>query len=141
MDNWKDYVGFQENKELNKSSIAVFYLKVFTENSSLINIRILKDNINVSELTLDESEIGKKVEEILTEFPTVKVKNDIDLERSKLDVVKKTRRGYVKTNYKNTWYYKGGSAYDSPIIVMSYNDKYFVFKHPDFKNYGFNVEN
>lgn len=36
-------------------------------------------------------------------------------------------------------FYQGTNIIDRPIMVAEYNDKYAIFTHPDFNDYGFNV--
>lgn len=142
MENWKDYVGFQpiaDNYEIKDDAIPVFFLTVETQTSKGIAISILREKIDQSLFVLTESEVGDKVEEILNEFPQIKIEDEIQLARAKNQVAIVSHRGTANTNYNTTWFYKGINAFDAPIVVSQLVDKYHVFKHPDFEKYGFNV--
>ena len=142
MENWKDYVGFQpvaDDYEIKDDVVPVFFLTIETQTSKKIAMAILREKIDQSLFVLTESEVGDKVEEILNEFPQIKIEHEIELARAKNQVAIDSRRGIANTNYNNTWFYKGLNAFDVPIIVSQLGDKYYVFKHPVFEKYGFNV--
>ena len=142
MKNWRDYVGYQPIalSDPNNTTIGLHFLTGLANNDGNISLRILRENFDLSEVVLTDDEVGDAVEELLQSLPTARCDNVVAIERSKLQVAKDTNRGVATTNYNNTWFYKGTSPTDAPIIVCGLEDKYYVFKHPDFEKYGFNVE-
>lgn len=82
--------------------------------------------------------IGDVVEqEILLSFPEIVINKEQELRSAKTRVAFNTRRGMANTNFENVWWYQGQSNADRPIFVVSYEGKYGIWKHPQFKNYGF----
>ena len=138
MQNWRDYVGYQPisltDKDTENTTIKLFYLTAIPG-----GVRILKEPFDLSEVVLSDSEVGDRVEELISQFPSLEIENAVALERAKLQVAKATGRGVATTNYNDTWFYKGANSTDAPIIVCGLEDKYYIFKHPNFNQYGFNV--
>ncbi len=147
MENWRDYVGYQPisltDKDPENTTINLFFLTSYRGEG--IELRVLKEQFDLSEVVLTDEEVGSKVEELLLSFPKVKLeaKRDMTINdmliRNKEAVATASRRGRANTNYNDTWFYKGVSPMDAPIIVCGLDDKYYVFSHPNFKLYGFNV--
>ena len=144
MKNWRDYVGYQpialSDPDPNKTDISLHFLTGIENSDGNVRLQILREKFDLSEVVLTDDEVGNTVEELLLSFPIVSCENIVTVERQKLQVAKDTNRGVATTNYNNTWFYKGTSPTDSPIIVCGLEDKYYVFKHPDFEKYGFNVK-
>ena len=145
MQNWKDYVGFQPINEadFNDTTKPLYAHYLTARDDGASGFRIFRIPFMSNDVTLTDEEVNVKVEELLTEFPTVHISKNynpsIDLERAKIQVAKDSMRAAAQTNYNNTWFYKGSYAFDVPIIVCGIDDKYIVLKHPNFEKYGFNV--
>jgi hypothetical protein len=144
MKNWQDYVKIQ--KGINDTS-KVFYLtlsedKEIKEIDGITVIKLLdqyKINLLSTDVVCDlqEYQVGDYVENVLYGFPSVQCISPTDIQREINMIALKTKRGRANINYNNVWYYMGNASYDSPIIVIQYEDKYGVFIHPQFENYGF----
>lgn len=142
MINWKDYVGYQpinEDDFVNQPENLNIYYYTTVNTDEGIRSAILKLPFTANDVVLTDEEVGVRVEELLLTLPKVSVKNSIDLERAKIEVVNNSRRAHPDTNYNNTWVYKGSTKYDAAIFVCGINDKYVVLTHPNFDKYGFNV--
>jgi hypothetical protein len=133
----KPYIGFQETKEPEDGTVKILYMKV-TENGPMdINFSIERHKC---EMNLSEEEAIEQIEALLDSFSDVVENETIIIERAKSQVASKSRRGFANTNYKNSWFYKGTSYSDAPIIVAHHEGKYAIFKHPNFDKYGFKIE-
>lgn len=162
MKNWKEYVGYmnipstEDGVELD--TFSVYYVAATKPSEQQVErqktlaeqrgeeyhetkciISIFQEKLDTSEITMTEEEMSEVVENLIETFPIVKSENSVDLERQKINVAKNTFRGPANINFKNSWYYKGSSQHDAPIIVTQYKEKYHVFQHPNFNSYGFNV--
>jgi hypothetical protein len=103
----------------------------FTKTGELIRVNRLKVLPYITKVDL----LGQ-----FYHFQKNKLKNKIALN---------TRRGQGNTTYItnikdygfNVYaehiFYKGNTAYDCPIMVIRYGEKYAIFKHPKFESYGF----
>ena len=139
------FVSFQP---LQKALGQIQYLTVDvkTVNNTELNNRavfptILKATV---ECKLTEEEMIKEVNELLTSFEPFRMDPVTDRtvteDEVSFKIQEKCRRGIGNTRYKNSIYYKGDTATDSPIIVAEFDDKYAVFKHPNFERYGYVLE-
>ena len=137
IDNWRDLVGYEE---IQAPVGKIHYLQM-TSNSdngvSQLKMQIMKYEV---ECTLTEEELCNELDNILTSFSTTCENDAISIERAELESVSKQKRGMPKTSYKNAQYYKGPSSYDSPVVVGGFEGKFGIFKHPDFDDYGFMIE-
>ena len=132
IENWKELVGYQEC--IGPTGL-VFYLDIKGDDNTLA-FNTLKDNIvmNMSEETMLE-----KLDEILLSF-TDNCKNDaISIEKAKIESVKKTHRAMPNKTYKNAMFYKGESEFDCSVVVCHFENKYGIYVHPYFNNYGFMI--
>ena len=155
MNNWKDYVGYQQ---LSVEDGTIYTHKSAYTDSLIGKCGILTwkktwkkelcltfnhDDIIINDVLIEtESSIGRIVEEhILDSFPTVTITANRDLEIAHLKnkVGSDTSRGIANTNFKNVWYYKGTMPFDAPIFVVSFEDRYGIWKHPSFELYGFKI--
>jgi len=113
-----------------------------------ITLSVLKCAI---ECTMTEQEVSEKVEDMLQQFPIARSRFDgpeenkeqahkIEIQMHSNNVARQTRRGFANKQHGNTHLYVGTSAMDAPIIVAQFEDKFGIFKHPKFDNYGFNFK-
>lgn len=133
-----NYVSFQP---LPAEVGLIFYLTVDVKtvnNTSAVFPTLLKAAV---ECTLTEEEMTEEVDALLTSFEPYIVDSAINRaaieDEVSFKIKPKCRLGIGNTKYKNSIYYKGDSVTDSPIIVAEFNDRYAVFKHPNFDTYGF----
>ena len=137
-----NYVSFQP---LPAEVGLIFYLTADVKtvnNIELNNSAVLKTILKaVVECTLTEEEMIEQVDALLMSFEPYIVGSAIDRaaieDEVSFKIEPKCRLGIGNTKYKNSIYYKGDSVTDSAIIVAEFNDKYAVFKHPNFDTYGF----
>jgi hypothetical protein len=139
MKNWRDYVGYQplDQYEAPKGYYVLTAVKPNADGSPSGSFTIIREPIDVSEITLTEDQVGQAVEDVMKSFPKKDIITNIDLEQAKVQVAEDTRRAFATTNFGRAWYYHGGSFTDSAIYVIEYRGKYAVKKHPDFDKYGF----
>lgn len=147
MNNWKDYVGYQplNEEELPKAyQIVVYTVKPEENGSSLVSQRMDvarhmdEVEIDLSEMTLTEDEVGQAVEDVILTFPTQEIKSIVELQRAKINISRTSRLAPPPINFNAAWYHNG-SFTDSAIYVIGYKGQYAVKKHPDFDKYGFVV--
>jgi hypothetical protein len=151
--NWREFVGLQP---LPAQAGMCFYMEARVDGAvqdepaaNQITISVLKCAI---ECTMTEQEVSEKVEDMLQQFPIARSKctqyNTTDIEQAhKIEiqmhsnnVARLTHRGFANKQHGNTHLYVGTSAMDAPIIVAQFEDKFGIFKHPKFDNYGFNFK-
>lgn len=139
--NWKNYVGFQDLDVL-----GCRHIEYMVFDGDPIAFSIKWKFVENLEFIYTEDELNDIIQSVLLEFPDIGIKNDIEIQLDKIAVARKTRRGVANTNYKDVYFYMNQTAKnpharrcDCPIIVAKYQNKYAVFKHPDFENYGFKV--
>lgn len=89
---------------------------------------------------MSEEQLVEQLDKILTSFSTTCENDRIEIEKAKANSVRKQHRAFPNTSYKNAMYYKGPTSVDSPIIVAEFEDKFGIFKHPNFDDYGFLIE-
>lgn len=129
--NLKDLVGFQDTNSMQGFAF-------FMQSKGPGSFSILKAEIECI-YTLEQ--VTNLVHEALESFTTkVKINTDIELKSNQLRVAEKCRRGVANTKWNNTWFYKGASPFDAPIIVTHFNNKYAFYKVADFDKYGFIIE-
>jgi hypothetical protein len=137
-----NYVAFQQfQNQLDQ----VYYLTVRNydalNQNGLNNITISKAKL---ECKLTEAEMVKEVDTILSSFEPYQADSVLDQmatdDEVAIKIEEKCKRGIGNTRYKNSFYYKGDKKSDSPIIVAEFEDKYGVFKHPNFERYGYVLE-
>jgi len=144
MDNWKDYVCFQPLRQKcidDNKTYLLFYMIPKQNESNAQTLYIFKEYVKGSHITLTRDQVGDFVESIFSEFKSLNIKSDDDLQKAKSEVATKSKRGKPNTKVGKTWFYKGNSYADGPIFVCG-NDKdnrYYVFKHPNYLDYGFNM--
>jgi hypothetical protein len=145
VENWTEYVGFQPSgspkAETEFAGTMIFYLQVSFEPLGVgeINISIARSIILATMYDIPGNEIGDRVEETLSEFPTRYAGNIYQLNSLKTKVAMETRRGAATTNFGDVWYYSGNNEFDQPVIVSEHKGKYAIWKHPNFDKYGFRV--
>lgn len=170
MNNWKDYVAVQPQETTAAGAPCpfhgnIYYLKYTTDPDGCICLSALGHPVTEEQFTLTEDEIGDAVEATLYEFPEVEIEQwdhskltwftrlkcwwrgyvitSPYINREKVMVAQRTRRGVANINYENVWFYGGRTGQkkvnliDQPIIVAEYKGKYMIFKHPKFADYGF----
>ena len=120
-----------------------------------LSLALEQDEFHIDQV-LNETEdtIGDAVEQaLLTSFPEIIIANETQLQEAKCQVARDTRRGITNKHFSNIWWYQGqGGATtprpentimventDQPIIVVKYQGKYGIWKHPNFAQYGFAV--
>lgn len=144
----EDISKFVSFHPVQKALGQIYYLSVDvkTVNNTELNNRaafptILKATV---ECKLTEEEMVKEVDSLLTSFEPFRMDPVTDRtvteDEVSFKIQAKCRRGIGNTRYKNSIYYKGIMASDSPVIVAEFDDKYAVFKHPNFEKYGFVIE-
>jgi hypothetical protein len=105
--------------------------------SGPISLSIKKHELSPNDFSLTEAEVGDRIEEILQEFPVRDIRNVYELTSAKTKVANDTRRGVANTNVGDVWFYSGTNIVDRPIQVCEINNRYAVFKVPNFAEYGF----
>lgn len=162
MNNWRDYVDYQpRNPDASEDTpTSIVYLNCTlneqlsnadTENRK-ISLSLVKEEIEDSAFIYDEANIGDAVERTLfefdewTDYPEVRDEQYefIVVHRIRNRIAQETRRGFGETEFvlgnKQVVMYVGKSKSDAPIIVTEKDNKYAIFKHPNFKKYGFIME-
>ncbi len=151
MKNWQDYVSIQNLTDDQITRCVVMgvprdiakchYLIYKTNWKKSLSLVGDSDQFDFNDVLIETADtIGDKVEEaILTSFPTKVITNKFELRSAQSHVAMTTRRGVANTNWNNVWYYRGtvNPRVDQPIFVIKYNDRYGIWKHPLFENYGF----
>ena len=147
--NWKEYVSLQ-SFEANPGFL--FYLQVRnngrTDKGEDLVMSVMKELI---ECTLTEQEVAERVEDMLQQFPIKRSKVDvrpelmtqarlIEIDMLKNQVAQATRRGRPNKQHGDTFFYLGDSKTDAPIFVVQFEDKFGIFKHPKFDDFGFNYK-
>ena len=149
MKNWKDYVGFQPAGPEPRdpfTGVMLFYLDSgYTKGETSdwpvqIEISIKKVAIVPEEFIISEDHIGDVVQSTLKLFPVIETSNVYERDRERTRVAMNTRRGAANTNFGTTWFYRGNSMFDQPIMVTEYKSKYAIWRHPKFSDYGFNTK-
>jgi hypothetical protein len=141
-----NYVPFQI---LQKNLGQIYYMRVDVKpeinviNNTNVFLNVYKATV---ECNLTEAEMVAKVDELLTSFESFNIdpltdRTSIAFEDEiAFKIQSKSKRGVGNTKYKNSIYYKGDKLSDSPVIVAECEDRYAVFKHPNFEKYGFVIE-
>lgn len=162
MKDWQKYVGHQpiekKDERLGVPASYIFYLTVRqssdgnTKNEygdmmpAGIRVVIEKAIIQGHEFMYDSETIGAAVEAALLTFPpaTDTLNGDSNdqfcIQRTRTRIAKESKRGVgnqeIDTDTHKAVFYNGSNSYDSPLIVAEYDNKFALFKHPDFNKYG-----
>ena len=136
IENWKELVGYQG---LENSVGNVYYMAVsIGENGLDLKFQITKTEV---ECTLSEEELCEQLDKVLTSFSDNCENDKFAITRAQSASVKKQRRAMPNTTYKNAMYYKGTAEYDTPVIVAGFENKFALYMHPKFDDYGFMITN
>ena len=140
MDNWKDLVGFQSG---NTPPDVAWILEI--EHNPNVQFKIKKHKITIDKT---EEEVVAELDKIFSSFTrTVNLKGtdprarEFHLNRGAVEVVRRSRRGVPTTQWKNAIYYNSPTRkFDTALVVVESEGKFGIFKHPNFDDYGFMIE-
>lgn len=143
MDNWKELVGFQFGHT--PSDVAWIMELEYNQEKQNIGFKINKYKVVVDK---SEEELLAELDKLFSSFTrTVNLKGtdptarQFYINRGAAEVVRKSRRGFPKTQWKNAIYYNSPSSrYDTAVVVLEAGGKYGILKHPKFDDYGFLIE-
>lgn len=147
MKNWREYVGYQSGVairpmgSIRPAYVRNMFLEVKTQfDGTITNVAFEQHDIPLGEVNLTDEEVGAEVERLLQTF-THRVENDpIEIERAKFRVAHRSKRGPANCNFGKACFYLGSAAFDAPIIVTEYEEKFHIFQNPNFDDYGYIVE-
>lgn len=144
IENWRELVGVQTIEaaaEPDNNFAKVFYLRFDpTPKPDTIHLQILKE---VIKMDLTEDQLCEQLDTILTSFPKGQYDNSpIGKARAGNQVARQSYRGFAKVEYKNSIFYRGEThhQFDAAVIVAERDGLFGIFKHPDFDQYGFELE-
>lgn len=139
MNNWKELVGYQP---LQSQDSKLYYLTCKFENG--LHSFVIESQVVVCDF--DEETLIEKLNEIFDSFTTKVTNSQIQIEKAKVHVARRSLRGIANTQWGNAIYYKGQqgphlatSQVDVPVIVGEFEGKYGILVHPKFDDYGFIV--
>jgi hypothetical protein len=142
MNNWKDYVAFQQVQNLKEDGSAYVFMltkikhrKSQSPSDSIIGyeLSIIKEKCVH---TLEESEVGEEVERLISTF----TETADDIHKAQVGVAVRSGRHAANKTWNNVVFYKSEvSAFDSAIFVSEYQGKYAVVPNNNFQDYGCKV--
>lgn len=127
-----------------KEGDSIFYMQKkepTAENTLGIAYSIEKTKDYKLEYT--EETLLETIDNLINKFPRGEQHFDYSFDNINFNdkkVAERCKRGVANTEWKNkARYYKGISEFDAPFFAIECGDKYGLFVHPDFIDYGYTL--
>jgi hypothetical protein len=154
-ENFHKYVGFQPKNVEPVAFVMQYVVEDWTERIGNMDVEEIYDHFHPSwmsvqtkislhvtkihtECNLSLDQALCEAESILNSFPPTDMVQHIARNR----IAANSRRGAGNTFFADSVYYKGTTnEIDSPVIIVQFDGKFGICKHPLFQNYGFVITN